>query len=319
MSAGAATRPIDPLCAMVDGRYADDLVVVQPIATSWPPRGRDSVRTAHFDIVRLDGRLVVTHSVSRSAVSDDLAGLIVDELFVPGWVRGSEMFERIFTGVVRSTEQDPLRSWELFYRNTIQRLDTLFAQRTGGSSAAGHGTIEGYAPVYAHAESLTGPGSALELGCCFGFLSLRLARSGRRVTASDVSAGTVRLLSAVAPRLGADLTTVRADAARVSLPDAYAETVLVVHLLEHLDEEHGARVVAEALRLAGQRVVVAVPLETEADESYGHVRTVSLDDLTALGSSTGLHVDVHEHHGGWLVLERAASGRRDLQARRGDV
>lgn len=301
-----ATVPIDPFVDVVDGRYVDELVVVQPIVSSWPARGRGSVRTPHFDIAPSDGRLVVTHSLSRSGISDDLTGIIVDELFAPGWVRGSEMFERIFTGVVLSSAPDALDGWELFYGNTMRRLDEL-----GGGPAlppGGHGTIEGYAPVYAHAEALTLPGSVLELGCCFGFLSLRLARAGHAVTASDIAPGTVRLLDAVAPRLGVTLAAVRADAARVPLADGSADTVLVIHLLEHLDPSHGALVLAEALRCATGRVVVAVPFEEEANESYGHVRTLSLDDLAALGDATaeahGFTWSVHEHHGGWLVLDR---------------
>ena len=79
--------------------------------------------------------------------------------------------------------------------------------------------------------------------------------------------------------------------------------MLAIHLLEHLDPAHGGQVLSEALRLAARRVVVAVPLEEEADETYGHVRTVSLDDLRRWGRTTGLAFDVHEHHGGWLVLD----------------
>ena len=295
-----ATVPIDPFVDVVDGRYVDELVVVQPIASSWPARGRGSVRTPHFDIAPSDGRLVVTHSLSRSGISDDLTGIIVDELFAPGWVRGSEMFERIFTGVVLSSAPRALAGWELFYGNTIQRLDELV-----GTSAveAGHGTIDAYAPVYAHAEALTLPGSVLELGCCFGFLSLRVARTGRPTIASDVSPGTVALLEAMAPRLRTPLVTVAADAARFPGPDGLAETVLAVHLLEHLEPAHGLQVVAEAVRLARRRVVVAVPLEDEANETYGHVRTVSLDDLHRWGRQTGHPHDVHEFHGGWLVVD----------------
>ena len=111
------------------------------------------MRTPHFDIAPSDGRLVVTHSLSRSGISDDLSGVIVDELFAPGWVRGSEMFERIFTGVVLSSAPRALAGWELFYGNTIQRLDELAG--TSAAEAVGHGTIDGYAPVYAHAEALT--------------------------------------------------------------------------------------------------------------------------------------------------------------------
>ena len=125
-----------------------------------------------------------------------------------------------------------------------------------------------------------------------------------------MSRGTVALLEAIAPRLGVRLGTTTADAARFPGPDGLADTVLAVHLLEHLEPAHGAQVVAEALRLAVRRVVVAVPLEDEANETYGHVRTVSLDDLCRWGRSTGLACDVHEFHGGWLVIDKAPTCSR---------
>ena len=84
-----ATVPIDPFVDVVDGRCVDELVVVQPIASSWPARGRGSVRTPHFDIAPSDGRLVVTHSLSRSGISDELSGVIVDELFVAEALRSA--------------------------------------------------------------------------------------------------------------------------------------------------------------------------------------------------------------------------------------
>ena len=78
--------------------------------------------------------------------------------------------------MVRTSADDALDSWELFYRNTLARLDDP------GSAAPGlgaHGSIDGYAPVHDHVLGLLAPGSVLELGCCFGFLSLRVARTGR--------------------------------------------------------------------------------------------------------------------------------------------
>jgi Methyltransferase domain len=304
---GTTMAPIDPLAATVDGRYEDEMVVVQPTRRPRPRRALKSVRTEHFDVLAAHGRLHVSHTVSPTAVDDDLAGLLAGELFAPGWVRGPELFERIFTGVVRSSAADALDSWEMFYRNTMRRLD----EEGAGSPVAPRGSIAGYAPVHEHASRLVRPGSVLELGSCFGFLSVRLAQSGRPTTASDVSAGTVGLLDAVAPRLQVGLRTVVADAARVPAPDGFADTVLAVHLLEHLSAEHARRVLAEAVRLARRRVVVAVPLEDEADETYGHVRTISLRELDAGGRGTGLDYDVHEHHGGWLVVDIPPGGAAD--------
>ena len=316
-----AASPIDPLGDIVGGRYEDSLVVVARRIGGWPRRARGSVRTLHFDMVTHDHRLVVTHDVRPEDVDDDLAGVIVDELFTPGWVRGSEMFERIFTGVVRTSAANALESWELFYRNTIRRLSAgsrpadSEAAAVARASASGdhgsitdgsgtHGSIADYAPVYDRAVALVHPGSVLELGSCFGFLALRLAAVGHRTTASDVSAGTVRLLASIAPRLGVPLAVLLADAARVPVVDGFADTVVVIHLLEHLEPDHGDKVVAEAIRCARRRVVVAVPLEREADESYGHLRTIGLDDLRTWGRSSRLPFEVAEHHGGWLVLDK---------------
>jgi SAM-dependent methyltransferase len=293
--------PIDPLAPVVDGRYEDALVTVGRLCGDRPAVAARTVRTDHFDLTSRRGRVEVSHVVPAAAVDDDLAGLLSGELFGPGWLRGADLFERVFTGVVRSSADDALDSWELFYRNTLARLDAPGPRKNGPGA---HGCIDGYAPVHDHALDLLTPGRVLELGCCFGFLSLRIARTGRTITASDVSPGTVGLLAAMAPRLGVRVSTVTADAARFPGPDRLADTVLAIHLLEHLEPAHGARVVAEAVRLAARRVVVAVPLEREADETYGHVRTVSLDDLRRWGRTSGLAFDVHEHHGGWLVLDK---------------
>ncbi|WP_408896509.1 mycofactocin oligosaccharide methyltransferase MftM [Nocardioides sp. R1-1] len=303
MTAGPQTVPIRPLASPAGGVYRDALVEVRAQSGPTPRRDLQTVRTPHFDLTPAGHRVSVVHRVDPERIDDDLSGILADELFQPGWLRGGELFEHLFTGVVLSSHPDPLVAWEGFYRNTLARV----AVSTGGApaAAAGHGTIAGYAPVYAHVERLLLPGSVLELGSCFGFLSLRLAEAGRDVTASDISTGTVDLLSAVAPRLGVDLATRVDDAARVHLPDDSVDNVLAIHLLEHLEPRHGARVLAEAIRLARRRVVVAVPLEDEADATWGHVRTISLADLAAWGAATGLPHQVTEHHGGWLVMDVA--------------
>jgi SAM-dependent methyltransferase len=303
MPAGHAVAPIDALAPMVDGRYDDAFVTVEAVHGERPPRRGQTVRTEHFDLTAaMDGRVHLAHAVPRSAVDDDLAGILQDELFGPGWLRGGDLFERVLAGVVRTSAEDALDAWELFYRNTIARLD---APRDPSPDSSGHGCIDGYAPVHDHAFELVTPGSVLELGCCFGFLALRIAGTGRPVIASDVSRGKVRLLDAMAVRLGVPLHTVTADAARFPAEDGLADTVLAIHLLEHLEPAHGTQVVEEALRLAARRVVVAVPLEEEPNETFGHVRTVSLDDLRRWGRASGHRFDVHDLHGGWLVIDVA--------------
>jgi SAM-dependent methyltransferase len=143
----------------------------------------------------------------------------------------------------------------------------------------------------------------VELGCCFGFLALRLAKAGHRVTAVDISTGTVALLARMAPALGVHLDPVVGDAHAPPLASGSADTVLAVHLLEHLPEASSAAVLVEMLRLARRRVVVAVPYEPVPNPTWGHVRRFDHAALRALGEGTGRPYQVTDHHGGWLVVE----------------
>ena len=299
--ATARPRPIDPLAPTVGGRYVDEVVAVQRWRGGRPRLRRRGVRTEHFDLFRDGPRLAVSHGIADEHIDNDLAGLLAAELFSPGWISGGELFERILTGVVRTSASDPLTSWERFHRNTQDRLAACWEGRT---TPGGHGTTAGFAPVYRRAlEEVVGT-SALELGACFGFLSVLLARRGHVVTATDLCPGTVRLLQRLTPRLGVRLAALRADATRVPLPSETADTVLAIHLLEHLDVADGARALAEAQRLARRRVVIAVPYEAQPDAVFGHVRAFDAAVLHQLGRASGWPHRVTDHHGGWLVLER---------------
>ncbi len=236
-----------------------------------------------------DGRL--RHRISPAEISNDLAGWIADDLVAPGHIAASA-FERTFVSVVASV--DP--GWTAFYGNTVREL------ARGGEPG---GTNAGMAPVHERAAALA-VGSVVELGCCFGFLSLRLAADGHRVTAVDLSTGTVGLLGRVAPALGIALDAVAGDATAVPLAGGSADTVFAVHLLEHLPPGVDRLVLAEMLRVARRRVVVAVPYEQEPDETWGHVRTFDAAALDALGATTGHPYEVTDHHGGWLTIHPAS-------------
>lgn len=297
--------PIDPLHTGVPGVYRDD--VVEVARGGVVPLG--ATRTPSFAFWAEHGRVHLVHDLPPDRVDNDLAGWVAAELFAPGWLEGSELFERLMTGLVVSSAADPLSAWTLFYRNTLDRLTELTGQgqavpaRAARGGGLVEGSLAGYAPVYRHAIGLLEPGPVLELGSCFGFFSL-FAADRFAVTASDVSANTVRLLARVAPCVGRALDTVICDAARVPRPDASYDTVVALHLLEHLPVEHGEAVLAEMQRLARRRVVVAVPYEDEPTAAYGHVRVFTPRTLVEMARASGWDWTVHEHHGGWLVLDR---------------
>jgi SAM-dependent methyltransferase len=296
-----AARRIDPLAPSAPGLYADHLVRVirhGPLAEDTTPQ--PIVRTEHFTLRRRGRQVELGHSLRPEQLDNDLAGLLAEELFAPGWLSGSDIFERVFTGVVRSCVDGPLPAWTTFYDNTLARVREYWQ----APEPAGHSSIAGFAPVYRRTLDLVATGSVLDLGSCFGFLPLLLAeREGRTVIASDLSRGTMRLLGMVAAARGLMLDVLVCDAARVPLPDRSVDTVTVIHVLEHLDPDHGDAVVREALRLARRRVVVAVPYEDEPTAAYGHVRCFSPDQLAGLGRRTGHRFRVGTFHGGWLVLD----------------
>lgn len=290
---------LDAYLASPGGVYRTDTVVVRrrPLVDR---RRLGIARTAHFDVGRVGTGLLLEHHLRPDAVDDDIAGCLSAELFDAGWIRGPRLFEELLVGIVLTCVDAPQQAWLNFYRNTIRRIDEEIA------TPGGRGSIAAYAPVHAHVQEVVRGPAVHELGTCFGFQALRLARSGLEVTASDLSAGSVSLLRDMSHLLDLPVRTLVADAARVTLPDGSCDTVLAIHLLEHLPDDTAVEVIREACRLARKRVVVAVPFEDEPSQQFGHLRSLGLDDLRAWVRAAAEDWDwqVYEHHGGWLILDR---------------
>lgn len=239
--------------------------------------------------VRREGdRLVVTHTLPADRLRESLVAEVTARVAEVG--AGRDEFETVMVGLVRSTVDDPIDAWATYYRQSLRDLVD--------------GTAD-FAPVHEVAESLV-RGTVLDLGSCFGFFPLRLAARGVPVIATDLHAGTMRLLDAMRAPLGIDVETLVCDAADVPVPDDAVDTVTALHLLEHVDTDLGDRIVAEALRVARRRVVMAVPYEDEAQACHGHVRVFDADAVTALAARSGRPYEVFSHHGGWAVLDAAS-------------
>lgn len=293
--------PVDPFRTFPPRYYEDGHILVTHRSACPDPDGALVAATEHFQLHRNAGRLQVIHHLEPHQSNNDVTSLLMDELFTPGWLRGSHTFESVFTGLVRTTVDDPTEAWLLFYRNTLRALrEALNASTDTGPPCT---TTAGMAPVYDYVLKLVPSGRVLDLGSCFGFLPLLMAQTGRHtVTATDISPPTMSLLATVASTWHHHIETVVCDAARVPLPDNAAESVTVVHLLEHLEPAHGLAVVREALRLASRQVIIAVPLESDPTMEFGHIRTFDLPGLAELGRAVSTTFTVSEHHGGWLTM-----------------
>ena len=286
---------LDPLAPSPRGSWSAHGVRVRRRAGAHRSHdASNSVCTPRFCVTRNGETLTVEHDLGPDELSDELAVLLADELVDSGALRGRPEFEMVFTGVVRSTVDGGVASWSRFYRNSLHELE--------------HGDAA-FAPVHHRATELVEGNRLIDLGSCFGFFPLRVAMSGIDVLATDLSVATMDLLARMSARLNRPLRTMTCDATAVPLPDYSADSVTVLHLLEHLSGPAGHTVLTEALRLARRRVVVAVPFEQAPRECYGHVQCFDLDSLGRLGTQLcaehpGVTAAVSEFHGGWLVLDR---------------
>jgi len=298
------TVRIDPLAASHPGRWEDaDVVVCHVDRAAVPVRlvaARPPERvTPHFEVHRPGERLLVLHRLRPDELDDDIAGLVATGL--AGVVTSAADFERVFTGIVRSTISDPLTAWSTFYANSLAVLRDPCGPVD--PDAPPESSLAAFAPVHERALAEIRGRTVLDVGSCFGFLPLRLAQEGFDVVATDHTAGTMGLLGAVAERRGQAVRPVVADARALPAAARSVDTVTAVHLLEHLPAGDTITVLEEMLRVARRRVVVAVPYEDVPEPVYGHLRTFDHAGLHALGERTGRSFTVADDHGGWLVVD----------------
>lgn len=234
------------------------------------------------------GVLHIAHPFDERSISD---AVVVDGLVAlveAGLLTGQAQFESAAMGIIRTSAGTPDEAWSAFYDNSLREL------RTGASA---------FAPVHERAQSLIVGRTVLEVGSCFGFFALACAVAGLNVSACDISPGAVSLLSRAAHRLGLPVVASIGDATALPYPADSADTVTLIHLLEHLDPAAAHTAIGEALRVARRRVVIGVPFEDEPSPHFGHLVRLTEDDLYDWARAvphTGAEIVVD--HGGWLVL-----------------
>jgi Methyltransferase domain len=238
------------------------------------------------------------HDISPDELSDELSDelttLLTEQLDDTGVLRGQPEFELVFTGIVRTTVDGGMPAWLQFYRNSLDALERGVAT---------------FAPIHQRAHSLLTGRRLVDLGSCFGFFPLRAAANRIDTVATDLSGPTMQLLARMSGPLGRPIQTICCDAARVPLPDGDADTVTVLHLLEHLSPGATDAVIDEAIRLARRRVVIAVTFEDVPRACYGHIQRFDAEALRRLAKRLcdrhpELRTEVAAHHGGWLVIDR---------------
>ena len=209
-------------------------------------------------------------------------------------------FEATFMALVEAGAPEPERAWDAFYDRTLARVEGQWGV------AAGTGNIATFSRIWARAATLARGSSVLDVGTCFGFLPLAwAARPGApALLAVELSPASAALAARQARRLGRSISVLCADGTQLPLRDRAVSTVLVLHVLEHLDGPAAERLLSEGLRVADRRVVVAVPIESRPDPLFGHLQVFDLAGLAERGRRTGWQVSLADADGAWLVLDR---------------
>ena len=230
----------------------------------------------------------IRHPFTSDLISDDVMVSALVCLVQDGALAGQWEFEEAAVGLIRSSASSDDVAWSSFYDNSLRDLVTGIAS---------------FSPVHRRARSLVSGSAVLEVGCCFGLFALQCAESGLEVSACDISSGAINLLRAAAARRRTAVDAIVANATDLPFVDDSVDTVTLIHLLEHLSRDERDRALAESLRVARRRVIVAVPYEDEPSPHFGHLSCLRERDLVDwAGHVDHAGAEILDDHGGWLIL-----------------
>lgn len=287
--------------------------------------------STHFAVYRLPEEVVIVHDVRPDEIDNNISGLVAGELLpILGDAlhdRGNngyrlseqQVFEGCVGAIVRSIDANERRAWHRFYDNTLRNL----ADQRLSSDHGDAGVIAEFRAIYRTVARLireTEHATVLDVATCFGFLPLFLAAheppmAHIRLIACDLNPALVALAEDYREHRGIETVAfVRADilaadlSADLGAVDQGFDVVTAIHLLEHLTADESARAIETLWALTRRRLIIAVPFEAEPDARFGHRQVFDGASLARLAARTDGRCRSFEHHGGWLVIDRAPQG-----------
>lgn len=262
---------------------------------------------------------ILVHWLSPEEIDADLGNMFMQELKPFGLLSDAQQFGQVFAVVVFSLfPDDPQRALRLYATNTLQRYRNLLAGTSIEYSLL-DSTIHAFASVYRRVFQLCVGDRFLDAGCSFGFLPLLIAErfpSLVQVVGMDIDTDSFAIVRAIAEEQQLKhVHFAQADllAGDFGSPGAF-DTVTALHILEHFSESDMYRVLSNLLQITSQRLILAVPYETDEPEiTYGHEQLFSRDKLEAVGTwclqqlgGQG-KISYEECAGGLLLIERLSS------------
>ncbi len=262
---------------------------------------------------------ILVHWFAPEEIDANIGDYFLHELKPLGILAHTQDFGDVFGAVVLSLfPHDVLRALHLYGANTLRRYQQ-FLKGDSNVLLPPASTMHAFAQVYRRVCQLQVGESFLDVGCSFGFLPLlisELVPTLTHVVGADIQTDPFVVVRALAEEQGLKpVQFVQADVLADNFNSlGLFDTVVALHLLEHFSETEMYCALANVLKVAAQRLILAVPYEPgEPESAYGHEQLFSRARLEAVGAwcmqQLGGHarISYEECAGGLLLIERSSA------------
>ena len=259
---------------------------------------------------------IVVHWFAPNELNADVMHYLNQELKPFGIFTRSQHFGEVLSGIVGSLfPDDTRRAWRYFGANTLQRY-LMFLSSALTPPLPDYATIGMFATLYQRVLELRVGKTFLDAGCASGFLPLLIAERipfVDRIVGIDINGDAFATAKELAEERS--YQNVQYFVCNLLAEDftrqGQFDTVVALHVLEHLKEHDMYCALSNLLRVTSQRLILAVPYEEgQPEASYGHLQIFSRVKLEMLGKRCIEYLDgagriwIEDCVGGLLMIER---------------
>ncbi|HZU17026.1 MAG TPA: class I SAM-dependent methyltransferase [Candidatus Dormibacteraeota bacterium] len=302
---------------------------IEALARRLAEGGATVEHTPSFTVCRTPwgARPLILHTYDAASIDEDLPPVIKTELGeLEGLIESPQAFGDLLFSIIASVtlgsddidcsgvarERLGFVPWRYYGRNTMARLRRLL-EHPPIDEEAHRSHIVQFAAIYGWVLDNLRGASYLDVGTSLGFLPFVLSeqRPWAEIVGCDNRPEVIDCARDVAKELGYD--QVRFSVRDVRDPEfclrGRFDTVIAVHLLEHMTVEETRTATANLLGAARKRLILVVPYEKELQPLYGHQQVFTGERLEALGGWCVDHLRaagfwIEEVQGGGLVIEQ---------------
>jgi 2-polyprenyl-3-methyl-5-hydroxy-6-metoxy-1,4-benzoquinol methylase len=130
--------------------------------------------------------------------------------------------------------------------------------------------------------------TCLDVGCGAGRVAVEIAKTKRKVTASDISRTALAHAEERVKANGVEITCVETPMEKLPFADRAFDAVVCVHTLEHVQDLDAA--VSELIRVAAKQLIIIVPREDQVTDFGTDYHLQCFPSPEALSSAVPLEV-----------------------------